>query len=81
MTGMHTSSMHGFHADNERLARLIVDYVVGRLRQAPPPLDGPRPLEELVAAAGTMITEHGIVPAQEAALRQLMKGKARHRLK
>jgi L-2,4-diaminobutyrate decarboxylase len=68
MTAMHTSSMHGFHADNERLARLIFDYVVDRLRQAPPPLDGPRPLEELAAAAGTMITEQGIGPDAALAL-------------
>ena len=43
MTGMHTSSMHGFNAENERLARLIFEYVVDRLRQSPPPLDKPPP--------------------------------------
>ncbi len=68
MATMHTSSMHGFNADNERLANLIFDYVVDRLRQAPPPLDGPRPLEELAAATGKMITEQGIGPDAALAL-------------
>jgi len=57
---MHSSPMHGFDTENERLARLIFDYVVDRLRQTPPPLDKPRPYDELAAAAGPMITEHGI---------------------
>lgn len=57
---MHESPMHGFTEESERLARLIVDYVVDRLRQTPPPLDGPRPLDELREATGQMITEQGI---------------------
>jgi glutamate/tyrosine decarboxylase-like PLP-dependent enzyme len=65
---MHTSSMHGFNAENERLARLIFEYVVDRLRQSPPPLDKPRSLDELVAATGQMITKEGIGPDAALAL-------------
>lgn len=65
---MHTSPMHGFGAENERLARLIFDYVVDRLRQAPPPLDKPRTYDELAADAGTMITRDGIGPDAALAL-------------
>jgi glutamate/tyrosine decarboxylase-like PLP-dependent enzyme len=68
MTGMHTSPMHGFDAENERLAHLIFDYVVDRLRQTPPPLDGPRPFDELAAATGEMITAQGIGPDAALAL-------------
>jgi glutamate/tyrosine decarboxylase-like PLP-dependent enzyme len=60
--------MHGFDAENERLAHLIFDYVVDRLRQTPPPLDKPRPIEELAAAAGQMITDEGIGPDAALAL-------------
>lgn len=59
-TAMHKSPMHGYDANTERLARLVVDYVLDRRRNAPPPLDGPRPPEELEAATGRMITEAGV---------------------
>jgi L-2,4-diaminobutyrate decarboxylase len=65
---MHESPMHGFTPENERLARLIFDYVIDRLRQSPPPLDGPRSLEELREATGQMITEDGIGPDAALAL-------------
>ena len=59
-TALHKSPMHGYDADTERLARLVVDYVLDRRRNAPPPLDGPRPPDELEAATGRMITEDGV---------------------
>ena len=49
---MHESPMHGFGPESERLARLILDYVIDRLRQTPPPLDGPRTPQELRDATG-----------------------------
>ncbi len=65
---MHESPMHGFGPESERLARLILDYVIDRLRQSPPPLDGPRTPEELRDATGQMITEHGLGPDAALAL-------------
>jgi L-2,4-diaminobutyrate decarboxylase len=65
---MHESPMHGFDAESERLARSIFEYVIDRLRQTPPPLDKPRPFEELAAATGQMITEAGIGPDAALAL-------------
>ncbi|MFZ4718101.1 MAG: pyridoxal phosphate-dependent decarboxylase family protein [Ilumatobacteraceae bacterium] len=59
-SGMHRSSMHGYDEHTEELARMVVDYVLDRRRTAPPPLDGPRPPDELTAATGQMITSGGI---------------------
>lgn len=59
-SGMHRSTMHGYDERTEALARMVVDYVLERRRTAPPPLDGPRPPDELEALTGRMITEEGI---------------------
>ncbi len=51
------------HRRNEAMAALtqaIVRYATERVRLDPPPLDGPRTLAELRAAAGTTITPEGI---------------------
>jgi glutamate/tyrosine decarboxylase-like PLP-dependent enzyme len=52
--------MHGYTDDTDRLARMILDYVVDRRRNSPPQLDGPRTPDELAAATGTMITPDGL---------------------
>jgi glutamate/tyrosine decarboxylase-like PLP-dependent enzyme len=44
----------------ELMAQRILDYVMRRVRMSPPPLDGPRPADELRAATGTMITADGL---------------------
>ena len=46
--------------DAEALTEAIVRYAIERVRLDPPPLDGPRTLAELRAAAGATITPDGI---------------------
>ncbi len=52
--------MHGWSAEDERLAEAVVRYAADRLRMDPVPLDGPRPYEELLAEVGQTITPQGI---------------------
>ena len=61
--------MHRYDAATDRLARAIIDEALGRVRLDPPPLDGPRPAEELERVAGPTITDAGI--GGEEALRGL----------
>lgn len=52
--------MHRYDAETDALARAVVDYALARVRMDPPPLDGPRPPEELARVAGRTITEAGL---------------------
>ena len=52
--------MHRYDAATDGLVRSIIDYALARMRMDPPPLDGPRPAEELARVAGTTITDEGI---------------------
>jgi glutamate/tyrosine decarboxylase-like PLP-dependent enzyme len=52
--------MHRIDEDFVPIANAVLRYAVERIRMDPPPLDGPRSPEELVAAAGTSITPGGI---------------------
>jgi L-2,4-diaminobutyrate decarboxylase len=52
--------MHRHDASIEVLTQAIVRYAVDRVRLHPPPLDGPRPPDELRAMAGYTITPGGI---------------------
>ena len=52
--------MHRYDAATDELVRSIIDYALARMRMDPPPLDGPRPAEELARVAGTTITDEGI---------------------
>ena len=52
--------MHRHDASTQALTEAIVHYAVDRIRLDPPPLDGPRTLAELRAAAGHTITDRGI---------------------
>lgn len=52
--------VHDFTPETEELAHEILDYVLGRQKLAPAPLDAPRPLTELSAEAGETITAEGI---------------------
>ncbi len=52
--------MHGFDTDTEALGEAILKYAEERMRLHPVPLDGPRTLEELQAAAGDTITADGM---------------------
>ena len=52
--------MHRFDDETEQLAQAILDYARRRLILDPVPLDGPRPMAELQAAAGQTITEDGL---------------------
>src|SRR5438093_9991250 len=51
--------MHSYSAETEALARAIADRSVRRIRERPP-LDGPRSVEELQAAAGRTIIPKGV---------------------
>ena len=55
--------MHTFGAEADALAELVVAYTLDRLRMDPP-LDGPRPADELRAAAGATITAAGLGGAE-----------------
>ena len=52
--------MHLHDASTEVLTQAVVRYAIDRVRLDPPPLDGPRTLEELRAMAGRTITSRGI---------------------
>jgi hypothetical protein len=53
--------VHGYNDQNlEALGDAILAYSADRLKLDPVPLDGPRTLAELDAAAGTTITAKGI---------------------
>jgi len=52
--------MHRHDASFEALTEAVVGYAVERVRLDPPPLDGPRTIEELRALAGTTVTPDGI---------------------
>ncbi len=52
--------MHGFDAGTEALGEAILNYAETRMRLHPVPLDGPRTLEELEAAAANTITAEGM---------------------
>lgn len=52
--------MHRHDASAEILTQAIVRYAVDRVRLDPPPLDGPRTMEELRAMAGRTVTARGI---------------------
>jgi glutamate/tyrosine decarboxylase-like PLP-dependent enzyme len=52
--------MHRHDASTEVLTQAVLRYAVERVRLDPPPLDGPRPVDELRASAGGTITEGGI---------------------
>ncbi len=58
--GWQTASMHSHDASTEVLTQAIVRYAVDRVRLDPPPLDGPRTLDELRAMAGRTISERGL---------------------
>ena len=51
--------MHRYSDETERLARLIMRVALDRLRMEPP-LDGPRPPDELARRAGATITPQGL---------------------
>ncbi len=59
--------MHRYDQETEELGKAILDYAHRRLQLDPVPLDGPRPLSELLETAGQTITEDGL--GGEAALR------------
>jgi glutamate/tyrosine decarboxylase-like PLP-dependent enzyme len=52
--------MHRHDSSTEVLTQAVVRYSVDRIRLHPPPLDGPRTVEELRAMAGRTITPNGI---------------------
>jgi len=52
--------MHRHDSSTEVLTQAVVRYAVDRVRLDPPPLDGPRTMEELRAMAGRTITTSGI---------------------
>ena len=52
--------MHLHDSSLEVLTQAVVRYSIDRVRLNPPPLDGPRPLDELEAMAGRTVTPHGI---------------------
>jgi len=52
--------VHGFNSDTEALGEAILKYAEDRMRLHPVPLDSPRTLEELRAAAGNTITADGM---------------------
>lgn len=54
------SPLHGLDAATERMAQRVFEYVLDRVRMAPPPLDGPRSAEELRREVGEMITSEGL---------------------
>lgn len=52
--------LHKFDDRTELLAHRIFEYVLGRIRMSPPPLDGPMSPAELTEATGRMITSYGL---------------------
>ena len=54
------ASMHSFDEATDELAWRIFRYSLNRVRLDPPPLDGPRSLEELESAVGETITAEGL---------------------
>ncbi len=52
--------VHRPDASNQGLTESVMRYALERLRMDPPPLDRPRPAEELAALAGPTITAHGL---------------------
>ena len=52
--------MHSFDEATDELAWKIFRYSLNRVRLDPPPLDGPRTLEELTSAVGETITAGGL---------------------
>jgi len=52
--------MHGYSEEVDALAQKILEYASDRMRLDPVPLDGPKSLEFLQAAAGETITPSGI---------------------
>ncbi len=52
--------MHRHDASTEILTQAVVRYAIDRVRLDPPPLDGPRTVEELRAMAGRTITPRGV---------------------
>ena len=52
--------MHRYDESTDVLASAVFDYARRRLRLDPVPLDGPRPYEEIAAAAGQTVTPEGI---------------------
>lgn len=60
--------VHDFTPQTEELAHQILDYVLGRQKLAPVPLDAPRPWAELAAEAGETITAEGLGGEQALAI-------------
>jgi L-2,4-diaminobutyrate decarboxylase len=54
------AGMHRHDASTEVLTQAVLRYAVDRMRLDPPPLDGPRTLDELRAMAGHTVTDNGI---------------------
>ncbi|MFM8266731.1 MAG: pyridoxal phosphate-dependent decarboxylase family protein [Ilumatobacteraceae bacterium] len=52
--------MHSHDASAEILTQAVVRYAIDRIRLDPPPLDAPRPADELRAMAGRTITPRGL---------------------
>jgi glutamate/tyrosine decarboxylase-like PLP-dependent enzyme len=52
--------MHRLDEESRALANEVVRYAMDRIAMQPPPLDGPRPLEELRSLYGPSITEEGL---------------------
>jgi len=52
--------VHDWTEATESLSAAVLEYAEGRIHLNPVPLDGPRPLDELVADVGQTITPHGI---------------------
>jgi glutamate/tyrosine decarboxylase-like PLP-dependent enzyme len=52
--------MHRHDASIEVLTQAVVRYALDRVRLDPPPIDRPRPADELRAMAGSTVTERGI---------------------
>jgi glutamate/tyrosine decarboxylase-like PLP-dependent enzyme len=52
--------VHRYDDQTDQLGQAILDYARRRLALDPVPLDGPRPLKDLEAAAGQTITEDGL---------------------
>ncbi len=57
---MSRSRMHEYTEAMDAWAQAIVDYAIDRIRMSPPPLDGPRPAQELRREVGETITEDGV---------------------
>lgn len=60
MSGDTPAPIHGLDPSTELMAQRIFEYVLERIRMAPPPLDGPLGAAELRRATGEMITDDGL---------------------